>query len=89
MLDKNKTTFKITKKVVKGDGVGSVAAAIPVYRDEHGPKRAWRILLDSGSDGDLIFVKSADVESINPQKRMHSLCSLEDLKWGFQNNGNW
>ena len=73
MLDKNKTTFKTTKKVVEGDGVAAVTAAIPVYRDGREPKRAWRVLLGSGSDVDLIFIKSADVESINPQKRTRYL----------------
>ena len=72
-LDKHKTTYKTTKKIVKGNGVAAVAAAIPVYQDGRKPKRAWCILLDSGSDGDLIFGKSADVKSTNPQKKTHSL----------------
>ena len=71
-LDKHKTTYKLQKNV-KGNGIAAVAAAIPVYRDRREQKRAWRVLLDSGLDGDLIFIKSADVESINPRKRTHSI----------------
>ena len=55
----------------------AVAAAILVYRDKSEPKRAWRILLDSESDGDLIFMKTADVRSINLVKR------TQPLVWGI------
>ena len=77
------TTFNRTlnriKNFVNGNGIAAVAAAIPVYRDGREPKRAWRVLPDSGSDGDLIFIKSADVKSINPIKRTHPLV------WGTSN----
>ena len=66
-------TLNRIKDVGKGDGVASIVAAIPVYRDVHEPKRAWHVLLDSGSDGDLIFIKADDVKSINPIERAHPL----------------
>ena len=76
-------TLNNYKNVVRGNGIAAVAAAIPIFRDGREPKRAWRVLLDSGLDGDLIFIKTADVKSINPIKRTHPLSSLGDLKWGF------
>ena len=67
------STRTLIKNIIKGNGIAGVAAAIPVFGDGRMPKRAWRVLLDSGSDGDLIFIKSADVKSTNPIKRMHPL----------------
>ena len=67
------------KTVAKGDGIAAVAVAIPIHRDGRQPKRAWRVLLDSGSDGDLIFTKNAEVKNINPIKRTHPLV------WGTSN----
>jgi hypothetical protein len=66
-------------KVVEGKGIVAVAAAIPIHRDGRKPKRAWRVLLDSGSDGNLIFLKTTDVKSINTTKRRHPLV------WGVAN----
>ena len=66
-------TLNNYKNVVKGNGIAAVADAIPVSRDGREPKRAWRVLLDGGSDGDLIFTKTADVKSINSIKRTHPL----------------
>ena len=43
------------------------------------PERAWRVLLECGSDGDLIVIKPADVKNINPLKRIHPLV------WGTSN----
>ena len=66
-----KLSNKITK-VVTGDGVSAVAVATLVTKDgARPPKRAWRVLLDSGSDGDLIFIKKADLKHTNPKKRTH------------------
>ena len=73
------STRTLIKNIIKGNGIAGVAAAIPVFGDGRMPKRAWRVLLDSGSDGDLIFIKSADVKSTNPIKRMHPLV------WGGSN----
>ena len=60
-IDSLRATFNRTlnriKNIVKGDGIAAVAAAIPVYQDGHEPKRAYRVLLDSGSDSNLIFCK--------------------------------
>ena len=68
---KTRFTNKISK-VVTGDGVSAVAVATLVPKDgARPPTRAWRVLLDSGSDGDLIFVKKADLKHTNPEKRTH------------------
>ena len=54
-----KFTNKISK-VVTGDGVLAVAVATLVQKEgARPPTRAWRVLLDSGSDGNLIFVKKS------------------------------
>ena len=73
-----KTTNKLSK-VVTGDGVSTVVVATLVTRDGREPKRAWRVLLDSGSDGDLIFIKKADVKNANQTKRTHPIL------WGTSN----
>ena len=66
-----KFTNKISK-VVTGNGVSTVAVATLVTKDgARPPTRAWRVLLDSGSDGDLVFVKKADLKHTNPTKRTH------------------
>ena len=58
--------------VVTGDGVSTIAVATLVTKDgTRPPTRAWRVLLDSGSDGDLIFVKNADLKHTNPTKRTY------------------
>ena len=67
------------KNAVKGNGIAAAAVAVPVFRDGHKPKRAWCVLLDSGLDGDLIFIKTADVKVRNPIKRTHPLV------WGTSN----
>ena len=56
-------------KVVKGVGTCSTVAAVPqlIKFDKQTAKRVWRVLLDSGSDGDLLFVHRANKERI-PQK---------------------
>ena len=41
-------TLNNCKNVVRGNGIAAVAAPIPVFRDRREPKRAWRVLLDSG-----------------------------------------
>ena len=48
-------TLSNFKNFIKGRKIAAVAAAIPVFRDGRMPKRAWRVLLDSRSDGDLIL----------------------------------
>ena len=52
----DKGLFKLKKKVVNGTGVCSTAIAVPQFKHGKKSNRVWRILLDSGSDGDLLFV---------------------------------
>ena len=53
-----KTLYKQQKEVVKGVGVSTSVVAIPqlIKQGEQTAERSWCILLDSGSDGDLLFV---------------------------------
>ena len=43
-------------QVVKGNGISATIVAIPKYKNAKKSNDLWRILLDSGSDGDLLFV---------------------------------
>ena len=65
----NKTLNLQQQKVVKGVGACSTVAAVPqlIKKGKQTAKRVWRVLLDSGSDGDLLFVHPRNKERI-PQK---------------------
>ena len=67
----DKTTLLPKKAVVKGKGVSAILAAIPHFKHsfKEQPKRAWKCLLDSGSDGDLILIKKKDLHNIPYKKR--------------------
>ena len=49
----------LLKQVTKGDGLcTAIVAILEIKTKQHGgAKRALRVLLDSGSDGDLLFLK--------------------------------
>jgi len=59
-----KALYKQQKKIVKGVGISTSVVAIPqlIKRGEQTAKRIWRVLLDSGSDGDLLFVHPRNKE---------------------------
>ena len=60
-------------KVVTGVGTCSTICAVPQLL-KHGAqyaKRVWRVLLDSGSDGDLLFVHPSYKERIPQKERFH------------------
>ena len=58
IVDLNHETDPKTKRVVTGKGlVTSVAGVLQHARNSKKTKRVLRILLDSGSDGDLLFVQ--------------------------------
>ena len=63
--------FKLSKEVVKGDGLHTSVFAIPKYRSKRAEKskRVWRVLLDSGSDGDLLFRHPDNHEYIPAKER--------------------
>ena len=54
-------------------GISTSVVAIPqlIKRGEQTAKRIWRILLDSGSDGDLLFVHPRNKEYIPSKERLH------------------
>ena len=66
-VDQN--TYKNVMKVVRGVGTCSTVAAVPqlLKNGKQTAKRVWRVLLDSGSDGDLLFPHRSNTERI-PQK---------------------
>ena len=62
----DKTTITPKMAVVKGEGSSKIVVAMPIFKygkREH-PKRAWKCLLDSGSDGDLILIKKKDLQNL-------------------------
>ena len=56
---------------VNGDGISTVIAAIPYFKDgnKEQPKQAWKYLLGSGSDGNLIFIRKRALRNIPNSKR--------------------
>ena len=54
----DKTTLTtLHNKVTKGEGNVSTIAGIPLYANHRKyAKNAWRVLLDSGSEGDILFI---------------------------------
>ena len=69
----DKTLSIKQKKVVNGTGTCSTIVAVPhlIKKRVQTAKRVWRVLLDSGSDGDLLFVHPSNKERI-PQKERFS-----------------
>ena len=68
IVDKTRNTP--TKAVVNGDSIRVVIAAMPYFKDgKVSLKQAWRCLLDSESDGNLIFIKEKGLCNIPNVKR--------------------
>ena len=63
--------FKLNREDVKGDRLHTSVFAIPKYRSKRAEKskRVWRVLLDSGSDGDLLFRHPDNHEYIPAKER--------------------
>ena len=65
---------KLPNQVVDGNGISATVVAVPKYKNAKKKNEFWRILLDSGSDGDLLFVHQDSnkripwKERIAPQK---------------------
>jgi len=60
------------RQVVKGRGLTTATAAIPQLKGKiESSKRVWKVLLDSGSDGDIAFIKSSEKASIDMHDRLH------------------
>ena len=57
----DKTLMMLQKKIVKGKGNMSTVVGIPLPRSRNNTaKKVWRVLLDSGSDGDLLFAHKSE-----------------------------
>ena len=61
------------KQVVNGTGISAVVAATVFLTNkiekQQPHQKAWRVLLDSGSDGDLIFITKKNLKNIPHKKR--------------------
>ena len=65
-------TQEVGNKVVKGNGISAAIAAVPFHKynqKQKQPKKAWTVLIDSGSDGNLIFVTKEGLKNIPHVKR--------------------
>ena len=75
-------------QVVKGNGISAIIVAIPKYENAKKSNDLLRIILDSGSDGDLLFVhRDSDKripwkEIIAPQKWRTSNRTFKTTKVG-------
>ena len=62
--------------VVKGAGIAAAIVAVPYKhlknREGLPPQVWWRTLLDSGSDGDLLFITKSKRKNIPKEKRYAS-----------------
>ena len=68
------------RQVVKGRSITTAMAAIPQLRGKiESAKKVWKVLFDSGSDGDIAFIKRSDKASID----MHD--QLRPLRWKTSN----
>ena len=68
--------------VVEGEGVSAAVLAVPLLKSDKKPKRAWRVLLDSGSDGDLVFVNKKVLKDIRSEDRFRP-CRWETSNGAF------
>ena len=60
--------------MVKGRGRQSATAALPQLREHtvsSKQKKVWKVLFDSGSDGDIAFIHKSNKASIEMQNRLH------------------
>ena len=83
-----KHSNKLQKQVVKGNGISATIVAIPKHKSSKKSKDLWRVLLDSGSDGDLLFIHRDSnknipwKERIAPQKWRTSNGTFKTTKVG-------
>jgi len=58
---------------VKGRGFATATTAIPQLKHTESTnlKKVWRVLFDSGSDGDIAFLHKSDKSCIDMHKRLH------------------
>ena len=85
-----KTSNKLQQKVVVGKGIISSIVALPEFRNTTSKThyRPYRVLLDSGSDGDILFVRKGTADRVptksrlSPQKWRTSCGTFETSKVG-------
>ena len=62
------------RHVVKGRGIITATLAIPQLRahnESSKTKKVWKVLFDSGSDGDIAFIRKSEKASIDMHKRLY------------------
>ena len=61
------------RKVVKGRGYATATAAIPQLKhtESSKSKKVWKVLFDSGLDGDIAFIRKSERASIDMHTRLH------------------
>ena len=62
------------RNVVKSRRIITATLAIPQLRahnESSKTKKVWKVLFDSGSDGDIAFIRKSEKASIDMHKRLH------------------
>ena len=60
--------------MVKGRGIITATLAIPqlrVHNESTNTEKVWKVLFDSGSDGDIAFIRKSEKASIDMHTRLH------------------
>ena len=57
--------------MVKGRGITTAMAAIPQPKGKNQPNKVWKVLFDSGSDGDIASIRESKKSSIDMHNRLH------------------
>ena len=81
----DKFLYNLQQKVVIGTGLITSVPAITYSSDSNHAKRVLRVLLDSGSDGDLLFLYDRD--KLTPTKRRISPQKWRTSNGTFTNGG--
>jgi hypothetical protein len=76
--------YKLMKDLVKGNGLHTAVCAIPKFRSKRAEnsKIVWKVLLDSGSDGNLLFIHPDNNEYIPSKVRFKP-------QWRCTSNGTF
>ena len=56
---------------MKGRGANTATTSMPQLKGKNQTEKVWKVLFDSGSDGDIAFIRKSDKSSIDMHNRLH------------------